>query len=91
MGGGHSAVRNGRVVRSGHDEGTYGISMNEYTMLLGRIVQSAFRVSTAARLPLGKEGQTYRRWIAVGACDRCDACLAAALLYGCTWECTGTN
>eukprot|EP00978_Attheya_sp_CCMP212_P001687 scaffold3466_cov80-Attheya_sp.AAC.4 len=34
-------------------------------MLLRRVVQSAFRVSTAARLHLGKEGQTYRRWLLV--------------------------
>eukprot|EP00978_Attheya_sp_CCMP212_P035427 scaffold154198_cov58-Attheya_sp.AAC.3 len=31
-----------------------------HQMLLRQVVQSPFRVSTAARLPLGKEGQMYR-------------------------------
>eukprot|EP00978_Attheya_sp_CCMP212_P015417 scaffold39817_cov43-Attheya_sp.AAC.1 len=86
MGGGHSAVRNGRVVRSGHDEGTQYNKQLIFVsrVLLRRVVQSAFRVSTAAaRLPLGKEGQTYRRWIAVVLVS------LQPYRYGCTWECTG--
>eukprot|EP00978_Attheya_sp_CCMP212_P021829 scaffold64168_cov78-Attheya_sp.AAC.6 len=66
-GGGGSAIRNGRVVRGGHDEGTQYkqlIFVFQHTFYCcSQVVQSAFRVSTALRLPLRKEGQTYGRWL----------------------------
>eukprot|EP00978_Attheya_sp_CCMP212_P011986 scaffold29690_cov59-Attheya_sp.AAC.13 len=60
------------------------MSQNDYfdpspDVLLRRVVQSAFRVSTAARLPLGKEGQTYRRWIEWADLLGCGLCSSKSI------------